>query len=366
MERGGSNWELKLRAQGLPTRREAWHRRTIRWFLEFGRKQRPPLSPNRRSGNYYYTRMVAERNPPEWQKQQWREAIGFYLDIVEPKHPQDTGERVANTEGTSTDWESAFVRTVRGRHLSYRTEVTYRDWLRRFDQFRGGKPLREVPDAQVRQFLSDLAVRRKVSAGTQHQAFNALLFLYREVFGRKDLDWSDTIRARTKKRIPVVLTVEEVRRVLAQMEGTIQLMGRLLYGSGLRLMELIRLRVNQLDFARRVVVVRGGKGDKDRETVMPSMVIEDLKAHLERVRRQHEEDLAAGFGRVWMPPALARKYPAAARQWIWQWVFPSRQVSRDPRSGITRRHHVTRLVGHCSCLKGESRNSHLPDPRTPE
>ena len=128
--------------------------------------------------------------------------------------------------------------------------------------------------------------------------------------------------------------------MLGLMEGTIQLMARLMYGSGLRLLELLRLRVNQLDFAREVVVVRGGKGDKDRQTVMPKLVAEDLHRHLERVKRLHEEDLAAGYGTVWLPEALGRKYQGAERQWIWQWVFPSRQLSEDPRSGVTRRHHV--------------------------
>jgi len=138
----------------------------------------------------------------------------------------------------------------------------------------------------------------------------------------------------------VVLTVEAVRTLLGKLEGTTQLMARLMYGSGLRLRELIRLRVNQLDFERAVVVVRGGKGDKDRETVLPRQVQPDLRAHLARVKNQHEADLAAGHGSVWLPEALGRKYPSAERQWIWQWVFPSRQLSQDPRSGKTRRHHV--------------------------
>lgn len=337
-------WEKALRLRRLPASKEHWYRRTIRWFLGFCSQQQPPLSPNRTSANYFYGQMVSEKKPQEWLKRQWREAIAIYLDAMDvDRHPEPHQARVGSAgdvHDNGAPWEESFIRTLRCRHLSYRTELTYLGWLKRFEKFCGSPSLQDVPDEEIRRFLSHLAVKGRVAASTQKQAFNALLFLYRDVFGRDQLNLQDTIRARVKKRIPVVLTRAEVQALLSQMQGTHQLMGRLMYGSGLRLMELARLRVNQLDFARKVVVVRGGKGDKDRETVLPELVVPDLKLHLERVRRQHEEDLATGHGSVWLPEALSRKYRGADRQWIWQWVFPSRQLSKDPRSGQTRRHHV--------------------------
>jgi integron integrase len=234
----------------------------------------------------------------------------------------------------------AVIGQIRLKHLSYRTEQTYLEWVTRFSRFLKGRSPLTATDEDVVRFLSDLAVTQRVAGATQNQAFNALLFLFRHVLGRPDVHWTGVERAHGKPRQPTVLTVAELGRLFEAMEGTPRLMARLLYGSGLRLMELIRLRVQHLDFARGVVVVRAGKGDKDRETTLPVTLEGELQAHLARVKRLFEEDHQRKVEGVWLPESLARKYPQAGRQWIWQWVFPSRQLSRDPRSGVLRRHHA--------------------------
>ena len=229
---------------------------------------------------------------------------------------------------------------LRTRHYSLRTERAYVDWIKRFIWFHGRRHPRELGAAEVEAFLSHLAVAREVSASTQNQAKSALLFLYREVL-EIELPWLDNVtQAKTPQRMPVVLTVAEVQRVLARLEGTVWLMASLLYGTGLRLMECVRLRMKDMDFERLEIMVRDGKGAKDRVTMLPGRLVAPLQAHLERVRKLHEEDLVAGYGEVYLPNALARKYPNAAREWGWQYAFPSRNLSVDPRSGVTRRHHA--------------------------
>jgi integron integrase len=194
---------------------------------------------------------------------------------------------------------------------------------------------------EVRAFLTHLAAERNVAAATQNQALNALVFLYREVIGG-ELEWLDGFEpAKRGQRLPEVLSRQEVQSVLCQLKGTHALIARLLYGTGLRLMEGLRLRTKDIDFARGQIVVRAGKGDKDRATMLPEALRETLKAHLHRVRELHEKDVAAGGGEVWLPKALAVKYPRAPREWAWQWVFPSAELSTDPRSGRRRRHHVS-------------------------
>ncbi len=225
-------------------------------------------------------------------------------------------------------------------HYSKRTEEAYLGWIRRFIRFHGGRHPRELREPAVVAFLEDLAVAGKVSAATQNQALNALMFLYGQVLEQKLGSLGEFARAARPERLPVVLSPEEVRRVLEQLEGSMRLIGQLLYGGGLRLLECLRLRVKDVDFARLQIVVRGGKGDKDRVTMLPVAVAEALREHLAEVRRRHQEELAAGRGEVWLPEALAVKFPKAAREWAWQWVFPARQLSKDPESGRLRRHHV--------------------------
>ncbi|MDX1253385.1 MAG: integron integrase [Gammaproteobacteria bacterium] len=229
---------------------------------------------------------------------------------------------------------------LRVKHYSIRTERAYLDWVKRYILFHQKKHPAKMGAPEVEAFLSYLAVEGNVAASTQNQAKSALLFLYREVL-EIDLPWLDNVtKARVPQRLPVVLTHAEVKVLLDRLEGTPWLMASLLYGAGLRLLECARLRVKDVEFERGELIVRDGKGQKDRVTMLPAMLTEPLRAHLVRVKRLHEEDLAAGHGDVYLPNALARKYPNAGKMWGWQYVFPANQLSIDPRSGVTRRHHA--------------------------
>jgi integron integrase len=234
--------------------------------------------------------------------------------------------------------------TVRARHGSRRTEKAYVGWIRRYILFHGKRHPSEMAAAEVTQFLSALAIERNVAASTQNQALSALLFLYREVLG-DPLPWLDEIvRARRPERIPVVLSRGEVHAIIGSLDGPLRLLVLLLYGSGLRLLEALRLRVKDVDFTRNQITVRGGKGDRDRVTMLPASLSVDLAKHLETVRHQHETDLRAGAGWVELPWALARKYPNAGREWGWQWVFPATRTYRHPDTGQRRRHHLHESV----------------------
>jgi len=229
---------------------------------------------------------------------------------------------------------------VRSRHYSIRTEDTYVQWARRFIVYHDKRHPREMGPVEVQAFLSHLAVDRTVAASTQNQAKSALLFLYRVVLGI-ELPWLDEIvSAKAPRRLPMVLTLSQVRALLEAMNGPTGLLASLLYGTGMRLLEGLRLRVKDVGFERREIIVREGKGGKDRVTVLPENLIVPLQGQMARARALHDADLAAGRGAVWLPDALAVKYPRAPRAWGWQWVFPSTQLSIDPRTGIERRHHL--------------------------
>lgn len=229
---------------------------------------------------------------------------------------------------------------IRVKHYSIRTETQYIQWIKRFIYFHGKRHPREMGATEVEAFLSYLAMEGNVSASTQNQALSALLFLYREVLGIV-LPWMDTmVRAKKPQRLPSVLTRAEVAQVLERMEGAYGLMARLLYGTGMRLMECCRLRVKDIDFSQREILIRDGKGAKDRVTMLPEALIAPLKEHLAKRRRLYDDDFTKGMAEVYLPDALARKYPKAANEWIWQYVFPSGSYSVDPRSGNERRHHI--------------------------
>ena len=233
---------------------------------------------------------------------------------------------------------------IRRLGMALRTEQVYVGWIRRFILFHHKRHPLEMGAPEVEAFLTSLAVRSEVAASTQNQALAALLFLYREVRGRQ-LPWMDDIRrAKRPERLPVVLSRAEAATLLAQMSGTPWLVASLLYGSGLRLLEGLRLRVQDIDFARQEITLRHAKGGKDRRTMLPAIVVAPLLAQLEAARQVHRADLAAGFGEVALPHALARKYAGAAREWAWQYVFSAMKRSLDPRSNIVRRHHLDELV----------------------
>jgi integron integrase len=229
---------------------------------------------------------------------------------------------------------------MRVKHYSLRTEKSYVDWIKRYIWHHGKRHPKDLGAAEVEAFLSHLAVTRNVSASTQNQAKSALLFLYKEVLGIQ-LPWLDNVtQAKVPKRLPVVLTKDEVQALLNRLDGTMWLLVSLLYGSGLRLMECLRLRVKDVDLARCEILVREGKGFKDRVTMLPKSLVEPLKQHLLKVKALHQEDLATGHGEVFMPMALDRKYPNGGKDWAWQYVFPSIKLSVDPLSKVIRRHHA--------------------------
>ena len=229
---------------------------------------------------------------------------------------------------------------IRLKHYSIRTEQVYCEWVKRFIRFHRYRHPAEMGAPEVEAFLSDLAVRRNVSASTQNQALAALLFLYKQVL-KLDLPWlGEVVRAKKPVRLPVVLSVSEVQQLLAQLQGDVWLIASLLYGSGMRLMEVLRLRVKDVDFLRQAILIRDGKGMKDRITVLPQRLQLPLKQHLVAVRARHQLELDAGRGDVYLPFALEKKYPNAPREWGWQYVFPASGLSVDPRSGAVRRHHV--------------------------
>jgi integron integrase len=231
---------------------------------------------------------------------------------------------------------------LRLHHYSIHTERSYVEWIKRFARFHGMRSRADLFPAEpkIEAFLTDLAVHGHVAAATQNQAMNALVFLYKRVLNHVMEDRINAIRAAKKLNVPVVMTREEVATILSLLDGTAQLVAKLLYGSGLRIMEAVRLRVKDIDVPMKQLTVRSGKGDRDRFTTFPATLAPLLQTHLARVKTLHQQDLARGHGEVYLPHALARKAPQAAKAWGWQYVFPSRDVSVDPRSGVTRRHHV--------------------------
>ena len=258
--------------------------------------------------------------------------------------PLRAGDRVPVASAPKPKLLDRVRDAIRTRHYSYRTEEAYVGWIRRFIFFHHKRHPAEMGKAEIEAFLTALAVKRNVSASTQNQALAALLFLYKDVL-EVDPGWlDDVVRAKRPQRLPVVLTQAEVGALLAALEGVRWILAMLLYGAGLRLKECLRLRVKDIDFTRNEIVVREGKGNKDRVTMLPASVKEALAIHLARVRRRHEADLRAGLGRVALPDALARKYPNADREWGWQWVFPAARICRDPRFGAPQRYHLHESV----------------------
>jgi len=253
---------------------------------------------------------------------------------------------------------------MRFKHYSVRTEENYWHWIRHFILFHGKKHPREMGEEQVRAFLTHLASARDVAVSTQNQALNALLFLYAQVLHRPLGQVEEWVRPTRPPRVPVVLTQAEMRRLLAAVPVQHALVARLLYGTGMRVMEGVRLRVKDVDFSAGHIVVRDGKGFKDRVTLLPETLRESLREQLERARAWHAQDTAEGFGRVHLPYALARKYPAADREWCWQYVFPAAQRAMDPQTRIERRHHITEDSVQ-RAVKAATKAARLPKPVTP-
>lgn len=277
----------------------------------------------------------------QYQDWQVRQAVRLYLYFSrsgeKPNSPALESPEEASTDSQQS-LELTLTRLMRLKHLSYRTEKTYLAWVSRFRRHEAVKELAAITEEHLKHFLSYLAVERKVSAATQKQGFNALLFLYRNVL-RVEINGLETvIPSRTPRRLPVVLTQEEIREVFSHLHATNLLLAGVIYGGGLRLQECLSLRVKDIDFARNCLVIRSGKGDKDRETVLPERAAAELKRHLARVRILYDRDRSQALEGVWIPEALARKYRNAGKEWSWFWVFPSEKLSVDPVSSVVRRH----------------------------
>ncbi len=275
----------------------------------------------------------------EWQVQQATDAIRLYQYFTSQSQ-QKSAKISAKTDAA---WQKAMdqmVTSMRLKHLSYRTEQTYLGWMRKFYRFCNGIPPEKLTSKHAINFLTYLAVERKVGKSTQNQAFNALLFFFRHVCDQDLGDLRQVIRARKKQRLPTVLSKNEVVLLFDNLQGQKRLMCQLIYGSGMRLNECIRLRIKDLDFERGCVMVRAAKGDKDRETLLPQSLHTDLQAHVNSIKKLYDADQRSDLAGVYLPDALARKFPSASKEWGWFWVFPSRKLAVDPHSGKIRRHHI--------------------------
>jgi integron integrase len=335
------DWAARLAADtSLAPGQQAGYRRTLGGFLEFC--QRRGSGATIAQAREYVDLRRLEEAPSPARLQEWKEALNWFFR--RGREAQTAALRgvppLARADLGRTEWEAGLIRRLRERHLSWRTEQTYRGWLWRFARYLGERRLTEAGAPEARVFLSELAVAERVGVATQKQALNALVFYFREVAGKELGDLGDFARARRRVRVPVVLSRAECERLFEALEGTPRLMAELMFGSGLRLMELLRLRVKDVDLERGQLIVRGGKGDEDRVTVLPERLEERLRAHRGRLRRLHADDRARGLPGVWLPEGLERKWPQAGEQWEWQWFWPSRELSTDPRSGLRRRHHV--------------------------
>jgi integron integrase len=338
--------EFMLKAQ-LVTPRAAPY--CVRWVRRFLAREaaHEPLADQVRG----FAEALERDGCPDWQVRQAEHALRIYFVNFLKRTDWHTPTPSAVVDGlghTDPLAAIALLRTrLRTRHYSYRTECSYADWARRFFAYlseRQAAPCPRVDSAMVRDFLTHLAVHRRVSASTQNQAMSAILFLCREALGvpLESLTWATA--AKRGQHLPVVLSVPETAALLNAMHGTARLMAALIYGGGLRVSECCELRVKDLDFDQHLMVVRSGKGDKDRSTLLPAAIRDDLRAQLDRVQKLHRADRAAGLAGVWLPDALERKYPNAGREFGWFWVFPSQVLSTDPRAGIVRRHHLSESV----------------------
>lgn len=329
----------------VPAKNAPFYAHWVSKFLAFSNRNED-LDSNLRVQKFL-NQFKSQKKIADWQVRQAEDALQLYIynflegktSVLSPNAPQT---RLPDVSKILAGMRQA----LRIKHYSYRTERSYLEWAERFMDYTSKVKKKDVRAAgldsgDVKDFLSYLALTRKVSSSTQNQAFNALLFLFRDVLKTELGDLSKTVRAKRGQKLPVVLSPEEVQALFKHVKGLNLLILQLLYGSGLRLLELARLRVKDIDFGQNLIFVRGSKGDKDRTTILPQTVKNILKKHLDEVKKLHSKDLAGGYGEVYLPDALERKYPNAAKDWGWQYVFPSSKLSVDPRSGKIRRHHIS-------------------------
>ncbi len=313
-------------------------------FLSFSNDHQDLSFEARMSEFFSY---LCHHNTADWQMEQAREAVKIYFEHFQAIDTQQVSDVPYGKHNfAESDIIDKARQAMRLKHYSYATERAYLDWAKRFfvyvqNEKKKDDAKRSVGSDDVREYLSYLAIKQKVSSSTQNQAFNALLFLFRDVLGIELSGLSKAVRAKRGPKLPVVLTVEEVRGLFQFLKERNLLIVQLLYGSGMRLMEVVRLRVKDIDFDSGLIFVRSGKGDKDRSTILPQVTKEQLCGHLEKVEILHKKDIVQGYGEVYLPNGLERKYPNSAKEWGWQYVFPALNLSVDPRSGKVRRHHIS-------------------------
>jgi len=357
-----AQFESAVKLARLSSAAQTWFPKWLGRYASFLRAAEDVRLPVDREQVIAFLRMLRDRQVPAWQRLQAVEAISAYQTLVrQEREPTLADVRLKLTELAQRERNSGSANALAGdigvidagepeviqktrkalrvMHYALRTERSYVGWIQRFLARHGGRAVAELGEYEIKEFLGHLATEGQVSASTQNQALSALLFLFQKVLGR-ELEFLDFTRAKRASRLPVVLSKEEVRRLALCFEGQKLLLFQLLYGAGLRHSEGLRLRVKDIEFERRQIVVRDGKGEKDRHTVLPDGAEEGLKRQIARVKELHARDLEQGCGSVELPCALARKYPRADRETAWQFVFPAPELSRDPRSGVRRRHHL--------------------------
>ena len=353
------NWSEALAGAGLAEKVRSAHKIVILWYLGYLKRSRQRASIE--SARDFLETLLEDRRPEAWQVEQWRNGLNWFFRHApvrrrfeegparESEHFSDGRRKYGVTVSEMQKQVPAnplfeeTIRLMRIRHMAYRTEESYIGWLRRFEaHFRGRMPLDKLDEESLKDFLSHLAVKEGVSASTQRQALNAGVFFLREVRGLTLGDFSDFVQANPRKYYPVVYSRAEMRRLLQALQGRWRLMAQLQYGCGLRISELCRLRVKDVDMDRGKLIVRGGKGNKDRCVPLPVSLRTDLQSHFEATRRLHEGDRSEGRPGVALPGALERKMPKAGERWPWFWIFPADGFSRDPRNphAPKRRHHV--------------------------
>ena len=320
----------------VPERQVPYYTRWVSGFLQYCNTHEKLSAPEQQL-NRFLSDMG--KRCEQWQVDQAREAISLYRFFV-----GRSNQPVATTRMWNRQWAEAaemMKKMLRLKQLSYRTEQSYMAWLRSFYKHTRQRKPASLDDGHLKDFLSYLASERRVAKSTQNQAFNALLFFYRHVLEKEVGSIADVVRSKRGRRLPVVLTKDEVLRLIGALEGIYALMAKIIYGGGLRLSECFRLRIKDIEFDKNTLMIRGAKGDKDRQTILPEKVQPALRDHLNQVRRLYDTDRESGVAGVYLPGALARKYPNADKEWIWYWVFPSANLSVDPRANVVRRHHLS-------------------------
>jgi len=337
-----ANWREALHRSGLTPGMKSVYALALNGYLEYcSRNAVSVTTPSARA----YMDDVIRRGLAE-HPQLWKDALNWFFREgrqhceAAPRLVDHAMPTLGRADTGTQPWERRLIERLRIQHYAWRTEKTYRQWAWRLGHFIRPRDLESATGDDLKSFLSDLAVHGRVAVATQKQALNALLFLFREALGREAGDLAGFQLSRRGPRMPTVLSRQECQRLFEAMDGTPRLMAELTYGSGLRVMELLRLRVKDVDLERLQVIVRAGKGDKDRVTMLAESLGERLRAHRDRLRGLYEADRGARLAGVWLPEALERKYPGAGTSWEWFWFFPSRQVSLDPHAGVHRRHHL--------------------------